>query len=329
MLRILRYSPNATTKIVQSEHSQEINASHSGTDWFIDFSVDEGEKGGPSEPPQGKGGMTPPTKLGGFLSWFLVAFSVCVVSIKCEIEMPRRTGLVRPIGDEARRSRNVPQKESECTRASLSRRYVGKASSYYETVRAIQDSADKSSIVGSVWNVERDPKSNIACRIKNYSRRRNRIQVGASHVVAYSHGARFHPDIGGSGSLHVPQHSDSRLFPGIEHVNLILHGESRFQGTLKKDLRGADPRPGAENRGGSKIMRVCTPFVHFLQLVFQNKVRSDSHQNQNKRKESHPYSGVGGPPRRPILGCFVLVFGFSLLKLSFNVADRPYGRHSD
>jgi hypothetical protein len=41
MLRILRYSPNATTNTVQSEHSQEINASQSGTDWFIGSSVAE------------------------------------------------------------------------------------------------------------------------------------------------------------------------------------------------------------------------------------------------------------------------------------------------
>src|ERR1700733_3453710 len=36
MVRILRYSPNATTNTVQSENSQEINASQSGTDWIID-----------------------------------------------------------------------------------------------------------------------------------------------------------------------------------------------------------------------------------------------------------------------------------------------------
>jgi predicted nucleotidyltransferase len=39
MLRILRYSPNATTNTVLSEQSQEINASQSGTVWFTDFSV--------------------------------------------------------------------------------------------------------------------------------------------------------------------------------------------------------------------------------------------------------------------------------------------------
>lgn len=46
MLRILRYSPNATTNTVQSEHSQEINASQSGMDWFIDFSVADRKEGG-------------------------------------------------------------------------------------------------------------------------------------------------------------------------------------------------------------------------------------------------------------------------------------------
>lgn len=51
-LRILRYSPNATTNIVQSEHSQEINASHRGTDWFID-SVEPNLAGGRPEPSTG------------------------------------------------------------------------------------------------------------------------------------------------------------------------------------------------------------------------------------------------------------------------------------
>jgi len=39
MLRILRYSPSATTNIVQKEHNQAIHIAQSGTVWFIDFSV--------------------------------------------------------------------------------------------------------------------------------------------------------------------------------------------------------------------------------------------------------------------------------------------------
>jgi hypothetical protein len=60
--RILKYSPSATTKRVHAEHASESTSIQSGTDWFIDFSVYGNEKGGSNEPPQGKGGMTPPTK---------------------------------------------------------------------------------------------------------------------------------------------------------------------------------------------------------------------------------------------------------------------------
>jgi len=62
MLRILRYSPRATTEIVQREQSHGIKTAQSGNSCIIGFSVTEkgprtNEKGGSDEPPQGNGGM--------------------------------------------------------------------------------------------------------------------------------------------------------------------------------------------------------------------------------------------------------------------------------
>lgn len=59
-LRILRYSPSATTKIVQREHSQEINTVQSGTDWLIDLSVaDSDATASPESRPSAASGLGP------------------------------------------------------------------------------------------------------------------------------------------------------------------------------------------------------------------------------------------------------------------------------
>src|ERR1017187_871384 len=65
------------------------------------------------------------------------------------------------------------------------------------------------------------------------------------------------------------------------------------------------------------------PFVHFVKLVFQNKVRSNSNQHQHQGKECHPIGSDSGNPRRPIGGSLLFVLGCALMHLSFYIADRP------
>jgi len=45
MLRVLRYSPSATTSIAQSQHNHVINITQIGAGWLIDFSVADAHHG--------------------------------------------------------------------------------------------------------------------------------------------------------------------------------------------------------------------------------------------------------------------------------------------
>jgi IS1 family transposase len=64
-----------------------------------------------------------------------------------------------------------------------------------------------------------------------------------------------------------------------------------------------------------------TAFVDFLES-------HNARVSENDSKTSNPPSGGCGSAACCICGCLLVVFGFALLKLSFYIADAPYGMHS-
>jgi len=73
--------------------------------------------------------------------------------------------------------------------------------------------------------------------------------------------------------------------------------------------------------GHRKIVRV-DPATMYLNECFS------ADEGQNDSKGRYPPSSGSGSACRSVCGGFLLVFGLTLLKLAFYIADAPYGAHS-
>jgi hypothetical protein len=75
--------------------------------------------------------------------------------------------------------------------------------------------------------------------------------------------------------------------------------------------------------GVCKFMGIVTSRLHFIQLVFQYEIGTDTNQHQDEGKDCHPYGRQRGNPSSPIRGGFLLLLCFAFVKLSFYIADEP------
>ena len=75
--------------------------------------------------------------------------------------------------------------------------------------------------------------------------------------------------------------------------------------------------------GLGQSVGIKSTFVHLPELILQYPDRESASRSQYERKNSHPDRRHGSATRSLIGGCLVLLFGSSLVRLAFYIADEP------
>jgi hypothetical protein len=112
-------------------------------------------------------------------------------------------------------------------------------------------------------------------------------------------------------------------------INHIVSGATAgiFDCKLDRERKGAiklaryfdhGRNPGAP--GSSHFVKLA---LHDSELALYRKIGTGSDYDGNDGEDGYPSSGSRGAPSRPILGAFIFLIGFALVKLAYAITDQP------